>query len=333
MLAQMIEDLKLPSYYVRHQTARKQAFFFLSLLVGAATGLSMYYYGYVLAKIALGTILSAFATGTTTFMLFTTARDELAKWIDDKINPAIPVEITSNADPLKTARRDELIKEIRQTASDPIDIAKLKANLKELFELRSYSTMTQDDLSQICQEFNTKYNSLLENIKSAEDWDKPKTIKGIELLLAESVIYNDAVLARMEQDMREAQESVTTENISKRLIKQSTRYCRDFIYSGIIDLYHQFRARTSVTADGFLNRAAGNEHSKKFYEANTFDNTTRKVYNTFVKHGFYQRYGNKAFKEQLLKYPPEGDSRFEHWTQKDSKKTKAFKAFPDTRPT
>jgi hypothetical protein len=52
------------------------------------------------------------------------------------------------------------------------------------------------------------------------------------------------------------------------------------------------------------------------------------MYNTFVKHGFYHRYGDKAFMEQLSK----DDNRFRLWTQKDKNK-KDFCPMPGTRPT
>ena len=147
-----------------------------------------------------------------------------------------------------------------------------------------------------------------------------------------SVIFSDQVLAQAEKELRDRNKPISTATVSQLLVNQGKRYPFDFMYLGIIDLYHFTYGKFFIKDNGFLGypkACPDKAHEAKFYNKGTSENIARKMYNTFVKHGFYQRYGNKAFKEQLLK----DDTRFESWTKKDSKKTKKFSGLPDTRPT
>jgi hypothetical protein len=266
---------------------------------------------------------------------FSSARASLAKRLDDFMNPAIPVTLPSVVDPAKLKMRNQLIKDLldpKKTKTDIKNVAKLKKILKEIFALRSHSNTTQKDLDKMIKQFNEKYTAFRKQIKKTADWTKPNIKQELRQLAIEAVLYSDAVLARLEQDLRDAKKPGTTESVSKSLANQSTDYGRNFMYSGIINLYSHARGRTTPMGQ-FVTINIDKKYGAKFYEADSHEGFLRKIYNTFIKDGFYQNYGNKAFKEQLLKSMPDGDQRFEHWTHKDSKKTKTFRPFPDTRPT
>lgn len=336
-LRQFVDDLLSPSYYVRHQMARKQVFMLLSLLVGIFTGISMYYYGFSLAVVALGSAGSLLATAVSSILGFTDERSNFAKFIDDKINPPIAVTIKLSENDIERRNwhqaRLALIQEtlLSIRSSESIPISRLKENLKRLFKLRSYTTMSHTDLDRLETQFNQNYTNFMKNIKTEADWGLPKNTKQLKSLIVEAVFYSDAVLARMEQEMREAKVAVSTENVAKWLKNQEKRYCRDFLYSGVIDLYHSAKSKLRVikNEENEEQLLLSREKDKGYYEAKTDKYVLRKIYNTFIKDGFYQRYGNKAFRYALLKE----DGRFEHWTQRDSKKKRTFEPFPDTRPT
>ncbi len=332
-IKQFINDLRLPSHYVRHQNARKQAFLLLGLLVSVASGMWMYYQAATLVNIVLGTSLSFIATSAMLLLSFTDMREGLAKWWDDKIHPPVSIIIPMpDKDLAKTQKRQDLITELTKPENkvSANQIKKLKENLQALFALRSYATVSNADLDKLKRQFDAKNENLLKNIKDPNDWEKPKVIAQLNQLIIEAIIYSDTLLACMEKEMREHKNPVSSENVSKMLINQSKRYCRDFMYSGVIDLYHQARSHIHVQ-DEFAYFPTDKRFNNKFYELGTSEYVLRKVYNTFIKHGFYQRYGNKAFNKALTK----DDDRFcaDKWTQKDSKKSRTFSPYPGTRPT
>lgn len=325
---QFITDLRTPTMALRHNMAKEAAFVALGLIVGMASGFGMYFFGYTLANAALGALGAAFVTGFIPLMRFTTARAELAAWADDIIDPPVSVTLSSEVDKDKLAKRKQLIKEVLDSKNaEPTaeNVAKLKKTLKEIFSLRSHSDMSTTDFKKLTDQFDAKYDALLKSIKSPEDWHKPDTLKQLQSLVVESAIYSDALLAQIEQELREVKKPVSTQNVAKALVER-TRNKNDsrFLYSGIVDLYQLARSRLATGGKGSP-KFPEKEDVSKFYEGSTTEGMLRKVYNTFVKHGFYQNYGNKAFRKEFLKpYSQFGDQRFDNWTQVDSKKTKAF---------
>jgi hypothetical protein len=152
------------------------------------------------------------------------------------------------------------------------------------------------------------------------------------ILMIEAILFTDAVLARIEKDIREAGETLTPKNISERLTRQTRRndgtaYFKMFVYGGVIDFYNTLRARV-WEENGMLNRPNGYK-GDSFYQADSKDMDVLKLYNTFIKHGFDEKYGGKDFRAKL----EVEDKRFVEWTRKDSKKTRDFKPFPTGRPT
>lgn len=321
---------------VAHQTEKKRAFLMLGLLVAAGTGIGMSYYGYVLTKIFLGTTLSFFATIGVTYSLFTDALKHLFRSIDDIINPPRPVTLPYPiADPNKVLEHKALLEEIKAIDCEKIDIRVLKEKFKKLFELRSYFDIDDNALDGLFKEYLESYNNLLNNIKNEKSWDEPEILKKLPWLMTKGIIFSEALLARMEAEMREKEQEINTRSISANLINQSNRFCRVFLYAGAIDLYHVVRGRIFYTTMGdsedtmtLVHYPKNLDYQSKFYQKESPENNLRKMYNAFVKHGFYHRYGDKAFMEQLSN----DDNRFKLWTEKD-KNIQEFCPMPGKRPT
>lgn len=342
ILRQFIEDLRQPGYYVRHQMALRSAFLILGLFVGIGTGVGMYAYAFNLMAVALGAI-GAFLTTFSSVLLFNaTLRQNFTRWVDDIIRPPVAVTVPEPAPSADNAlHRGLLVASLNEFSTNihslPL-VPPIKNDLKQLFALRSYSQIDDAKLNESFTHYRTQLSDLMHDIHSHADWDKPEVVERLKSLMIIAVTFSDQLLACMESEMRHDNVPVTTANVSQRLIDQSRRYCRDFLYAGIVDLYH--RARAKYYVDNIDEHGEGIQHTlppnspgiDAFYQDGTPQNALRKVYNAFVKHGFYQRYGNKAFDYQLRStVRGEGDQRFANWTQKD--KNKDFRPMPDMRPT
>jgi hypothetical protein len=210
------------------------------------------------------------------------------------------------------------------------DIQSLKKKLKKIFESRESSSITHEELHEQYLHFDKKLKNFLKNIKSEKDWDLPKNQKVRHALMLEAILFTDAVLARVENDIREDDEEVNAKNISKRLTSKENEeeghaYYKYFLYRGAIDFYNILRAKK------FRSDQARNQFAKykSFYEKGTKDNDIRKLYNVTIKYGLENAYGgSKALRNALKK----DDKILEEWTHKDSKKMKKFIPFPSKRP-
>jgi hypothetical protein len=240
-------------------------------------------------------------------------------------------QVHDKVDFVKSEQRTKLIATLLMHPQE--DVAKIKANFKELFALRSSANFSHEYLNRLFNAYSTHVKAFMNMIKLQTDWDKPENQVSRRRLMIEAIVFTDAVLARIEKDIREAGLQVTTNEISKRLTNQEfrtegTAYFWYFMYRGVIDFYNVLRQKTHIENDRYVSEPGYKGDS--FYQVGSEDNAMLKLYNTFIKHGLEKPYGGKEnLRKQLLK----DDQRLEHWTRKDSMKTKNFRTFPDTRPT
>lgn len=140
--------------------------------------------------------------------------------------------------------------------------------------------------------------------------------------MIEAMLMSDEMLANMENFLRQAGEKITASSMAKLLANQQLSFCRAFIYSGIIDFYAKLREQGWVESKIVLSGARKYEFiasdesvtNKLFFTKGSPENALRKLYNIFIEHGFYQRYGSHFGKELAA-----ADDRFVNWSTKDSK--------------
>ncbi len=252
----LIQGLRLPSYYVLHQEARKTAFLLLGALIGLITGVGMAFSGYALLPIVLGSLTTFLTSIASTYLLFTDYRQKIAKIIDDYRDPPIPVTIPAPEDsPEKIAECTQIIDTLMKAKNDnanvgeslnSVNIATIKTELKKLFNLRSYNSLSETDFNAQWKAFHDNYEEFQKKIPSENDWSKPEILNECRALAIEAVILSDTLCARLEQSLRNNNKEVTTQNISATLIDQTHEYCRRFIYGAIIDLYHFTRGKMRI---------------------------------------------------------------------------------------
>lgn len=211
------------------------------------------------------------------------------------------------------------------------DIKEIKADLKALFNLRSHYKISDKEFSKMGDTIFKRFDTLARTITKSSDWELPDVKKQLKDIAISEVLYSHALLAHLENDMKKSKESITPENISGRLTLQGMagRLMRDnsskkyrlynnqFMGNGIIAFYHTLRSRSWFANDQLLSPPSDTPKAIKAAHTKGSElNECRQIYNTFVKHGFYARYGNKKLRDQLDR----DDSRHEKFTRRESKK-------------
>ncbi len=317
-------DLSFPSDDPRFIEARKKALLLLSVGISFITGISMAYLGYSLVSTLLAGVASfALAVGTS-FILFTPFRSRVATWIDDIIHPSVEVTIpASSKDAKKTKEYKTIANDLLSNGQNINDVNVIKDKLKTLFNLRAHAPITKEKFELKWTAFHEKYIAFRKSILAEKEWNIKENLDTLKQLAIEGVILSDLMFSVMEKEIREEKNPVTTKTIAAKLSNNDFR--NKFIYGLIINLYHTARARLRYNkeCEVFLRSNTSCESSPEFYEEPT-KNTVRKLYNTFIKDGFYLRYGNKALRNEFLSK----DKTLYDWSIKDSKKTRKFDAYP-----
>lgn len=328
-------DLKRPSDDDRHILARKKAFAIGATALGLLVATSMAVSGYAFMSIAYYSLMTFTGFFATTFLLFTNVRNIIGQWIDDHIiNPPRPITLPNpNRRELgsKTTQYNESVNILKRAKTDTsITIGQIKAELKKIFALRSFTSlsMTQDKFDKLWQSFEKDYKKFKTNITNESDWKKQENLITLKKLAIDAVILTDQLFALLESDIRNDKKDVGTETVAQKLNDQSKIYRRIFLNNALIDLYHFARGIAVYQHTLTIKSEHSTEYLPEFYQETTKQNDIRKIYNTFIKHGFYLQYGTKAFREQLNNY----GNVCNLWTQKDSKKKRKFSVYPSSRP-
>ncbi|MGD9591610.1 MAG: hypothetical protein AB7V32_03725, partial [Candidatus Berkiella sp.] len=218
----------------------------------------------------------------------------------------------------------QIVKHLLGSKSEPVDIDIIKDHLKNLFELRSYMPLPKDKVEERWQNFEQRYKAFQKTITDEKDWNKIENGIALKELTLDAAILSDMMFAVLEKELREEGKEVTTQTVSQALCDQNKSYNARFLQGAIVDLYNFARGNTHYEPDIdlFMRPNRPSETNQEYYE-NGIKNDVRKIYNTFIKKGFYQRYGNKAFKKELSTK----DSRFEKLVQVDSAKVRYFRAY------
>jgi hypothetical protein len=308
---------------VRNQFSRAMLCLLAAASLGGATSLFMYGLGYTLAKVFIAASAVAIATGLGAIYRYT-------RYLHPRFKYAMPYRISKVTPDEATLANHRLYIDALLNSKDK-SIKEIKNQLKSLFFLRHHFTLSYEELRQMEKKADTQFQALHRRIKSSEDWERPEIKQELKMMAIEQTIFTHALLSRVEADIREAKEQITPENISRRIVAQGMtigRYWKDepkdlklyhfsFMGKGIIRLYHIARAKSWVDDQGRLIDAHDwPKRTATAFEEDSALNDCRKIYNVFVKHGLYARYGNEQFKAQLEK----DDSRFEKFTRRDSKK-------------
>ncbi len=295
-------------------------------MLALGTAYSLFTAGFSLLATVAGSFGIVSLSMATAFRLFPDFRAHVFKAVDDLIHPPVPVilpETVASVD--KTAELKGALHSLENLKNEG-DIKDIKSALKKVFELRSYNN------AMATEEYELRWEALKDKVEnlskdSNEIKQNPEKLKEWHTLVLETAILDDALLARLEHSLKEQNEPVSTENVSRLLVDQSKPYAFRFINDSLSSIYLSLRNASSIShgfdATGPIQRLTFPQ-DEAFYQKGNLLNDARKIYNCFMKHGFYQRYGNKAFKYQLLSSHPNGDQRFELYTQKDSKKNRGF---------
>ena len=323
---EIFEDLARSKDDPRHLKARKKAFTALALGIGLICAVGMPLMGYTLVGTLLGTLISMGSTVALTFTLFTPTRQRIVKWIDDIIHPPVPVIIAPpDADNSKAIQYKEIVANLVLAKTEKVDIKIIKDNLKKLFNLRSYMPLSNESFESRWKLFEEKYLAFQKKIMTDKEWIKIENITELKELTIDATILSDMMFAVLENDIRAQGQQVTTKTVANALTDQSKTYYRKFLDGALVGLYNFARGNTHYSTEGLLIRPIQSPESSPDYYQPGLKNDVRKIYNAFIKQGFYQRYGNKAFAQELATKDP----RFEILVRKDSKKTRKFKAFAD----
>lgn len=326
-------DLKRPSDDDRHISARKTAFTLLALLLGLGVATSMAMSGSALMSIAYYSLITSISFFASTFLLFTNVRHTLWQWVDDLIiNRPKAVTIPNPNPALLKSKDKEYAKSLdilNRAKTDPsISIKEIKEELKKIFAFRSFTSLniTQEKFDKRYKLFEKDYKHFQTSIASESDWKIIENLVTLKKLAIEAVIISDQLLALLEKDILRDKKEINTANVAEKLTSDKKIYRSKFLSATLIDLYH-FARGVAVWKHSPRKSARPTEHLPEFYQEGSKQNEIRKIYNTFIKHGFYLRYGNKAFRNQLNNYGEMGEM-YSVWTQKDSKKRRKFSAYP-----
>ncbi|KTD47985.1 hypothetical protein Lqui_2249 [Legionella quinlivanii] len=212
-----------------------------------------------------------------------------------------------------------------------------KNDLKRLIKLRS-SYKPEDGFYARLVHTSRLSREFWHSINKPECWESPEIIEKARQLVLEHIILSDEILADMEYFIREAGFEPTPFRVAALLDNQDLPFGRTFIYSGIVDFYAYFREKgwTHVVNGLLINGkpAIGFEFAEPaqtnllFFNKNSPEYKLRKLYNTFIKYGFYQRYGEENG-EDFRKALSVADNRYVNWTSIDKK---IDKPCPETWP-
>lgn len=321
------DDLALPTDNIRHQNARKKAFIGLSLMVGLVSIIFMPYFGLSLLNSATSAIAASISTLAFTFLAFTPLKHQIRNWIDDIIHPPQPVNIPFQPrDIAKAKQYKEIVDTLVLSKSEPISIQLTKDYLKQLFNLRPHMPLSKDQFEAKWEIFQKKLTEFKKDIITEKEWNKIENLTKLKELSIDAVILSDMMFSILESDIRAENNQVTTKSVAHMLADSDKSYHQKFLNGALVELYNFARGSTYTTCEGrvLMRSKHPSESIPSFYEPG-LKNDARKIYNVFIKHGFYQRYGNKAFKKELAAK----DVRFDQLIRKDSKRVRKFKAFAD----
>ncbi|WP_133140037.1 hypothetical protein [Legionella genomosp. 1] len=213
-----------------------------------------------------------------------------------------------------------------------------KNDLKRLIELRS-SYQPDDGFYARLVHTSRLSREFWHSINKPECWENPEIIERARQLVLENIILSDEILADMEYFIREAGFEPTPFHVAALLDNQGLPFGRTFIYSGIVDFYAYFREKpwTHVVNGLLINGkpATGFEFAEPaqtnslFFNKNTQEYKLRKLYNTFIKYGFYQKYGEEEEGADFRRTLSVADNRYVNWTSIDKKINKPC---PETWP-
>lgn len=260
----------------------------------------------------------------------------LLSWLPSYLSPTHPTTLATTEQPNNVACQSQVgsiqLRQVviaRLRANEYDSTKALKQDLKQLFALRRYFEPNTAHYAH-CALVSSQISTFLRGLTEPECWNDPATIKQARRLIIESILLTDSVLADMECFLRQAGKEPTALLMAQLLTDQSYQFCRNFIYTGIIELYPSLREKTwlekipYVTVNGkscynhFVADRA--ETNALFFNHETPENVMRKLYNTFIKDGFYQRYGIETNGENDYRdYLRILDTRFGTWSTPDKK--------------
>ena len=322
------EDLRLSHDSNDYIKAKKTALVLLSLMLSLSLSIGLVFTGTALLTTFVATMSSFVLTMSASLLFFTNFKKDITNWIDDHItNPPRSITIVPvQANPDKVKELKEAIDNLALAKEQPdIDIHIIKNTLKQIFNLRSYHALTDAEFEEKVKLFKEQFDGFKQNIAQESDWKIKSNITALKRLTLDAVILSDALMAKIEQDIKNENQPVSTNQVAAKLTDANKGYADTFLYSALIGLYHFARGH-AYYANSLMHRSDFyTETLPEFYQAGSIQNDVRKIYNTFIKHGFDNRYGGKAFRQKLHDTP---DDSIEQSTRKDSKKTRKFNAHP-----
>ncbi|RAP37849.1 hypothetical protein B1207_02335 [Legionella quinlivanii] len=258
-------------------------------------------------------------------------------WLSDQLVRF--TQATSYVAPQTEALEGERLNVIARLRANQYDsLTAQKNDLKRLIELRSsykpdagfYARLVHT--SRLSREF-------WHSISKPECWENPEIIEKARQLVLENIILSDEILADMEYFIRDAGFEPTPLHVAALLDNQNLPFGRTFIYSGIVDFYAYFREKgwsgvigglliNGKPARGFKFAEPAQTNSL-FFNKNTQEYKLRKLYNTFIKYGFYQKYGEEEEGADFRRTLSVADNRYVNWTSIDKKINKPC---PETWP-
>lgn len=212
-----------------------------------------------------------------------------------------------------------------------------QSDLLKLFALRRY--YQPDGLShQRINQVETEIRNFWLSMDKRENWEKPEVLALTRKLLIKSLLVTDEILASLEyfftsnHYLNDPNDKLSSYLVSLLLANQQRRYCRPFAYQGIIDFYPLIREKSIFIPDDIAkndngiphykhNRCTAESFDSAFLKQDSMQHYFRKIYNTFIKYGFNEYYGDSHDKGEgfrdMLGYC---EYRFLPWTALDQVK-------------